>query len=326
MTAPTRVHGLIAKDELIDFVHTKVIDGGDVSFVQGCSYDLRVGTIFTKTGRLKRQSGVGPEPVVVIQPGEFVSVYTLEELRLPNDVAATAFAINSQSSRGLLVLNPGHIDPGYQGPLTVTAVNLTTNPLPIEGGSPIFTVVFQRLPKDTHPYSRNRPRDELERRFLEFVAGGASKNVGDLIEYNKESAVVTAADLDEKLAVLKAHRWNYLTGILSAVAIILSVVGLIIAVRDLGGPSSSQERPQPAAPASERTTGELTGEIDQQVPNPTDNRGRKRENFADQANGSRHQQQRGRRHAFLQTEPLFVRLATAILVLVAILTFHHSST
>jgi deoxycytidine triphosphate deaminase len=102
-----------------------------------------IGTIFREDQILRAEGGRANERII-IEPGEIVSVLTLEELNLPGDVAATAFAINSQSREGLMVLNPGHVDPGFRGPLSVKAINLRKVPLSIAGGDKIFTVIFER--------------------------------------------------------------------------------------------------------------------------------------------------------------------------------------
>jgi len=83
----------------------------DKSNIQACSYDMTIGTIFTGDGdKINNAHEKAKEPKV-IKPGEIVSFFTEEELDLPDNISATAFAMNSWSSKGLLVLNPGHIDP-----------------------------------------------------------------------------------------------------------------------------------------------------------------------------------------------------------------------
>src|SRR5947208_2986327 len=98
--------------------------------IQPASYDLRVGTIF-REGQIINADHPEHARQFSIQPGELVSIFTLEELKLPADIAGFAFAMNALSSQGLLVLNPGHVDPGYKGPLTVKAINLRKTPISI---------------------------------------------------------------------------------------------------------------------------------------------------------------------------------------------------
>lgn len=127
--------------------------GGAKPQVESASYDLRVGTIFHEGSVDKEQ--------VVVEPGGILVVVTQEELDLPADVCATAYAINSLSKEGLLVLNPGHVDPGYKGTLTVRLLNIRKTRKAISQGSPVFTVVFERLQLPTvAPYRPTTRRKE----------------------------------------------------------------------------------------------------------------------------------------------------------------------
>ena len=46
---------------------------------------------------------------------------------------------------GILALNAGHIDPGYDGPIVIRLINIRSIPWVLTMGDPIFTVVFQTL-------------------------------------------------------------------------------------------------------------------------------------------------------------------------------------
>src|SRR4029078_7557169 len=109
---------LLTQPEIVAEMQKGMIRNGDPSRVPPSSYDMVVGTVFRNGKVFKHDQPGGLEPIV-IAPGEVMTMLTLEELRLHQDVAATAFAMNAQSSQGLLVMNPGHIDPGYDGALTV---------------------------------------------------------------------------------------------------------------------------------------------------------------------------------------------------------------
>jgi deoxycytidine triphosphate deaminase len=225
--------GIIGKAEILSHLaHGTLITDASPDSVQGCSYDMRIGTIFRGRERIKRDSP-HPDKFVQIQPGEIVSILTLEELRLPNDIAAIAFAINLQSSRGLLVLNPGHVDPGFIGPLTVTALNLNKSPLSIELGRKIFTVVFERLPRATQLYSENRPRTDREHDLSQHIQTAASRNVGDLIVANAESPFVSQADLDRSIQELGIHSKDRLNSSLTYTGLCVAAGGLIVALASL---------------------------------------------------------------------------------------------
>ena len=161
-----------------------LIKGFDVAFLQACSYDLGIGTIF-HAGQAINDKHKNATESVIIAPGEVVTMLTLEELSLPANIAATAYAMNGQSSGGLLVLNPGHIDPGFSGPLTVMAINLRKSNLSLSIGDRIFTVVFQRLNEAANPpYSRNRNRAAREKEGVENDNDKSIKALQNLLEIN----------------------------------------------------------------------------------------------------------------------------------------------
>lgn len=182
----------------------RLIRGADKSLIQACSYDMRIGTIF-KAGRpITGPQTQGNE--VQVEPGEIISLFTQEELDLPADIMATAFAINSMSSQGLLVLNPGHVDPGFVGPLTVRAINIRKTAKAINLGTKIFTVIFERLPDPTpKPYNKNVSRQEREIEFNAMDLEQNPKSLTSLIFEGKDHPFITAEAVDEKIR-------NYVTG------------------------------------------------------------------------------------------------------------------
>ncbi len=49
------------------------------------------------------------------------------------------------SSQGLLILNPGHIDPGFKGPISICAINLSKENFKINIGDDAFTLIISDL-------------------------------------------------------------------------------------------------------------------------------------------------------------------------------------
>lgn len=158
----------------------------DTNF-QSSSYDLRIGSIF-KDGQILSDEF---QPVnftnnIDIKPSEIVLIMTLEKVTIPKDCAGTVFAINKQSSTGLLILNPGHIDPGYSGYLSICAINLSKEIKTISIGESIFTLIIQRLTKELTPdqayKNKNpRPRKIEEQDFLKTKSKKFSSSFFDLV-------------------------------------------------------------------------------------------------------------------------------------------------
>ncbi len=199
------------------------------SSIQPASYDMRVGTIF-RDGKIINDVHEERDRPFMIQPGEIVSIFTMEELKIPANIVGVAFAINKWSSEGFLVLNPGHIDPGYEGPLTVKAINLRKAPISISRGQPIFTVIFQEIGSSTtHPYPRpNQTRSERERSFhaREQEVGPAS--LADLLRAWKDSPFVTRDDVDKAIRSHWTSRWTFILLSVAAVASVIAAVAEIV--------------------------------------------------------------------------------------------------
>lgn len=229
---------LTRKDILNRMAFRDLLVNGRADLVQGCSYDLRVGTIFhgerqIKEAESKQNSSVNEQntPDAILKPGELVSIFTLEDLSLPADICAVAFGINSKTSRGLLVMNSGHVDPGFRGPLTVTAINMTKQDIPIRIGDPIMTIIFERLGSPTYCYEGNKARIDRERSFGDYIAFQSAHNIVDLVTHSPDSKFVTAKEVDAKsgLAIANSVQW---AGLFFAVlSIVMSVISIVIAMR-----------------------------------------------------------------------------------------------
>ena len=128
--------------------------------IQPASLDLHVGEIFIPGRRSKAPGGIdNPEDHKVLKTGQTVVVTTLETLRLPSDICGVGFPPAHVSELGLLMTNPGHVDPGYAGPMRFAVINFGKEPFSLTRGDPIVTLLLFR--SDQAPTmdwnQRNRP-------------------------------------------------------------------------------------------------------------------------------------------------------------------------
>jgi len=211
----------------------RLIQGGDPKQLRGCSYDLRIGTIL-----FDDQMHSGADRPVVVPPGGLVSIMTKEIVALPDDVCATAFAINQLSSKGFLVLNPGHVDPGFVGALTIKALNVRKVPMTLTLGANIFTLIFERLPKPTFGYKHNNPdHDERLRAFYATTVETSPKTLFEVMKGEKDGPFPSR---DEVERMIRNHWMGWLTLFLAGVAAYKAIF-----------PSAPVEisKPRPTAPA-----------------------------------------------------------------------------
>jgi dCTP deaminase len=156
--------------------------------VQPSSIDLHIGSIFipgTKHGM--KGSEDGPLATHTLGPGETAIITTLETLDLPSDIAAIGFPPSRVSVQGLLMTNPGHVDPGYKGQMHFAVINMGKEEFSLRNGAMIVTLLFFEMSlgskKDysmrTGPTVPGRPKQEdINRLSAEFLdVTGRAKRV-----------------------------------------------------------------------------------------------------------------------------------------------------
>lgn len=88
---------------------------------------------------------------VVIKPGDYYLVSTLEAINIPQDLMPIVFPRTSLFRAGLLLLN-SKTDPGYKGTLTMGLKNLSEFEVKLQLGARICNVVFFEIEGKTVSY------------------------------------------------------------------------------------------------------------------------------------------------------------------------------
>jgi deoxycytidine triphosphate deaminase len=221
---------VLIKAELIELAKNHELLGTDYAEnnFEPCSYDLRMGTAFQheKIYR-KNKSNEGFTNTIVIKPSEIVTFLTLEIIKIPNDCIGTVFAINSLSSTGLLILNPGHIDPGFKGPISICAINLSKEERRISIGDKIFTLVLQKLTAELHASEVYKSKfTDLKTREEEFNKNTAlqlSNSFFDLISTYKGTPYFK----EQVLEVIKSQlnkAYLIVAGIVTAIVVVSGIL------------------------------------------------------------------------------------------------------
>lgn len=151
---------LLKDDELVKLVHnTNFIDGikpqsywySTECPVQPASTDLHVGNIFTPEKSIHEMgSSKRPYKKYSLGPGETIVIETKETLNVPSNIAGIGFPQSRLSSKGILMTNPGHIDPGYSGSLSCTIINMSKEPHIFLEGESIFSILWFELRSGAH--------------------------------------------------------------------------------------------------------------------------------------------------------------------------------
>ncbi|MDN5570771.1 MAG: dCTP deaminase [Propionibacteriaceae bacterium] len=103
---------------------------------------------------LTRLVEVDADEPFVLHPGEFVLASTLEQVTLPDDLAARVEGKSSLGRLGLLThATAGFVDPGFTGHVTLELSNVATLPIKLWPGMRIGQLCFFQLSSAAeHPY------------------------------------------------------------------------------------------------------------------------------------------------------------------------------
>lgn len=158
-----------------------------LSPVKGASLDLTVGSIFIPGTARAAPGGLEvPLEELALMQGHTAVIETLETLSISKRMAAIAFPPASVSMAGLLTTNPGHVDPGYQGPLHLTVINMGRLPFNLKRGDRIIRLIIFELSGEVSAPAPKKPAvtptllDRLSQDFLnidERAAAAAKEEV-----------------------------------------------------------------------------------------------------------------------------------------------------
>ncbi len=217
---------VLNKDALIKLAKEHALLGTDwdEDNFEPSSYDLRIGTIF-KNGTIYSKDHTF-ETFIVLEPSEIVTILTLEEVKIPHDCSGTVFAKNSRSSSGLLILNPGHVDPGFNGPLTICAINLSKEKKYLKFKQKLFTLIVSELNTEVpqeHQFVNKKevPRKDLEFLYLDQKFKKFSNSIFDLILSNESNQLIEKVheQLQKKRADALVKNYWAIWGIIITVVI-----------------------------------------------------------------------------------------------------------
>jgi dCTP deaminase len=80
-----------------------------------------------------------------IYPGDFVLATTLETVNIPDYLKAKIEGRSSVGRTGLFIQNAGHIDPGFEGQITLELFNAAPRPIVLKPGQRICQLVVARM-------------------------------------------------------------------------------------------------------------------------------------------------------------------------------------
>ena len=180
------------------------------------SYDLAAGTAIWKTPtrdpsggdvktlRYLQRPSNDPQPTVTVQPGQMIFVVTLEDIVMPQDLCGTVYSRNQLALAGILALNAGHVDSGYEGPIAIRLINLRAIPWTLTLGDPIFTITFQTVDEDPNVDPKDDRRisqEDMILRVRETANAALSNALYDLYSVNVDQRLneFRTVDINQRL-------------------------------------------------------------------------------------------------------------------------------
>jgi deoxycytidine triphosphate deaminase len=199
---------MLLNDEQLVGLDPNVVKGldrsGDLysanSPIQPASIDLSIGDIFLPEKNEGEKGSIeSPFHSYRLDSGHTAIVQTREELDLPDNLAAIGFPPSRVSSRGLLMTNPGHVDPGYKGRMKFTVINMGRESYLLNAGEMIVTLLFFRLnPPAAKSFSKRIPnfhghvgQEELSKLGADFLD----------VERRAENKAINTWQLDPQLVL-----------------------------------------------------------------------------------------------------------------------------
>ena len=136
----------------------KLIKPFDKECIQSASYELSLGeevyiSALPDTPYKDRKPIILKEKeTVVIPPGQFAFLITLEEISIPNNAIAFISIKFKIKALGLINVSGFHVDPGYTGRLIFAVYNAGPVSLQVKYGQRLFTLWLADLDEsDNHP-------------------------------------------------------------------------------------------------------------------------------------------------------------------------------
>lgn len=198
--------------------------------MQAASIDLTIGMIYVPETDADKPGGVcNPRTDAYdLEAGGTVIVRTAQRINLPSTIAAIGFPPARVSRNGILMTNPGHIDPGYEGFLTFTLINMGRKDRELKVGSPIATLLFFAL--NTEPAADwkargNVPTDSPVKQIT------LDKLTRDFL--NVENRARAIAEDAEKRVRRTAQIWTSIAGAIVLLVPVITLIWNTWIVRDL---------------------------------------------------------------------------------------------
>lgn len=184
----------------------------DPAQIKGASLNLKIGKIFVPGKDLLELGSVGkPLSVFSLKQGATVVIKTSQKIKLNARQTAIMFPPNHVSLKGLLMTNPGHVDPGFEGYLHVTIINMGSEPAELRVGDQVIRLMVFELDRNVqNPYGPGSdPVTEELMKNLSFDFFDISDRIKSEIENQERKTKILAIVLPIIISILTLISVNF---------------------------------------------------------------------------------------------------------------------
>jgi deoxycytidine triphosphate deaminase len=154
-----------------------IADGHDDCY-RGASYDLRLQSVLTNEGKIEEHYSLPAQGII--------EVVSIEHIKLPRNISGFAMVKTSLCNEGVLALNIGIIDPGWEGPLSSFLVNFGKNERLLAKGDVFLRLTFQKLEQEAEKVPKAFIDDQSyladRRRRVQGRFGNTFLNVSEVLQ------------------------------------------------------------------------------------------------------------------------------------------------
>lgn len=147
---------------------------------RGASYDLTIGELINVNGE--------PVDEYVVPRQGIVKIVSKEIVTMPQNLVGYVLVKTSLCNKGILALNIGIVDPGFEGPLTSTLINFGKVSHRLRKGDTFSRLSIHKLSEEVSNKDEPKTAEQTKREAIDQVDRYLPQTFLDIARTSKEAA------------------------------------------------------------------------------------------------------------------------------------------